>query len=731
MTRPATPLKSVIGRAAATLRTARGLETVADLLAFHPTRYIDYEADLGELHEGDFVVVIGEVVSARTRPMASRKGSMLTATLSDGRREIDMTFFRAAGHQDKLVPGTRVIAGGQVSSFNQRWQLAHPGYTPLAALGQADLPGLFPLYPSIPKLHNWNLVQAMRVVLDGLDPLPDPVPESVRERRGLVDLHTATRMVHRPQDRDDVARALARLRYDEAFLLQAVLAQRRALRVQDEAAPAIPGGGPLLAAFDARLPFTLTAGQQEVAAQIAGDLAGPALMNRLLQGEVGSGKTVVALRAMLSAVDAGGQAALLAPTEVLAQQHHRSMTAMLGDLAAGGMLGGSEIATRVVLLTGSQSTAQRRQALLEAATGTAGIVVGTHALLQDAVDFAELSLVVVDEQHRFGVEQRDALRTKSATTPHVLVMTATPIPRTIAMTTFGDMETSTLRELPAGRSPIETYVVDEHRPRWLERTWQRIAEECAAGRQAYVVCPRIGPGQEDAQDLPLLPEPQPEPEPEWGAGDGVAPGEGPPLEMIGVLETFAELQAEPALAGLRIGLLHGKLAPADKDSVMREFAAGEIDVLVATTVIEVGVDVPNATVMVVRDADRFGVSQLHQLRGRVGRGQHAGLCLLTTRAAQGPAMARLGGVASTTDGFELAIRDLEQRKEGDILGARQSGRRRLRYLSLLEHEALIADAREDARALIATDPELTEHPVLAQVLTEWLAPQQADFLEKG
>ena len=718
MARLDSTLSPLIGSAATHLRNARGIITVADLLAFRPTRYLSYDSELAGLHDGEFVVVIGTIKSAKTRTMSTRRGSMLTAVLTDGEREVDMTFFSARAHETKLVPGARVIAGGQVGRYNNRWQLAHPGYTQLDDAATAALPGRYPVYPAVPKLHNWNLVQAVGLVLDALDPVPDPVPAHLRERHGLIDLDRALRILHRPDTGAQLSAARDRLRYEEALVLQTVLAQRRAEKAAQEAALVIPGGGPLLAAFDARLPFTLTAGQEQVAAEIEADLGAAIPMSRLLQGEVGSGKTVLALRAMLSAVDAGAQAALLAPTEVLAVQHHRSITAMLGDLAEGGMLGGSEIGTRVALLTGSQGSASRRQALADVVSGEAGIVIGTHALIQDHVTFYDLGLVVIDEQHRFGVEQRDVLRSKAEKAPHVLVMTATPIPRTIAMTVFGDMETSTLRELPAGRSPIQTFVVDEFRPGWLQRTWERVAEECRAGRQVYVVCPRIGPGQQgDAEEVT---------EAEDDAPDQPRP------EMLGVVETVAELRGEPALAGLSIGLLHGKLAAEEKDAVMRTFAAGDLDVLVATTVIEVGVDVPNATVMVVRDADRFGVSQLHQLRGRVGRGAHAGLCLLATRAADGPAGERLAAVAATTDGFELAELDLRQRREGDILGARQSGGRgRLRYLSLAHHAEVIAAARQDAAELISADPDLSRQPLLAGVIEAWLRPEQADFLEKG
>lgn len=723
MARLDSALSPLIGSAAKHLRDARGVITVGDLLRFLPTRYLSYDSDATQLHEGEFVVLIGTVVTAVTRRMTSRRGSMLTAVLSDGHQEIDMTFFNSRAHENKLHPGVRVIAGGQVGRYNRRWQLAHPGYTLLDDAATAALPGLYPVYPSVPKLHNWNLVQALGLVLGALDEIPDPLPQHLRERHGLPDVGTTLRMLHRPESRAQVALARDRLRYEEALVLQVVLAQRRAKRAQEEAALHVPGGGPLLAAFDDRLSFSLTDGQVAVCDEIQADLAGPAPMNRLLQGEVGAGKTVVALRAMLSTVDAGAQAALLAPTEVLAAQHHRSISALLGDLGESGYLGGSDLGTRIALLTGSQGSAQRRRALADVVSGDAGIVIGTHALLQEQVAFYNLGMVVIDEQHRFGVEQRDSLRGKAHSAPHVLVMTATPIPRTIAMTVFGDMETSTLSELPGGRSGISTFVVDEHRPGWLARTWARLGEECRTGRQAYVVCPRIGPGSggEEGVDADLF------------ADDPTDPDAGAARpEMMGVLQTYEELISDPSLTGLRIAVLHGKLPADDKDAVMRDFAHGRIDILVATTVIEVGVDVANATMMIVRDADRFGISQLHQLRGRVGRGEHAGLCLLTTRAGPGAAAERLAAVAATTDGFELAQLDVRQRREGDVLGARQSGGRgRLQFLSLLHDEEVIATARVDAGELVAEDPSMGRHPLLAAAIETWLQPEQAEFLEKG
>jgi ATP-dependent DNA helicase RecG len=472
---------------------------------------------------------------------------------------------------------------------------------------------------------------------------------------------------------------------------------------------------------------------------IATDLACAYPMHRLLQGEVGSGKTVIAIRAMLQVVDTGGQAALLAPTEVLAQQHYRSVSDMLGPLAQAGQLGAADHATGVTLLTGSVGAAARRSALSDVFTGDAGIVIGTHALLEEQVQFTDLGLVVIDEQHRFGVEQRDALRAKAADNrPHVLVMTATPIPRTVAMTVYGDLETSTLSELPAGRSAIATHVVPmADKPHFLERAWARVKEEVSRGRQAYVVCPRIGDGPEDRDEAGYADEddfdPQTALEPTTvdlsvGVPRGIAPGGR--RQPLSVLDVAATLDAGP-LAGLRLGILHGRLHPEEKDRVMRAFSAGEIDVLVATTVIEVGVDVPNATVMVIMDSERFGVSQLHQLRGRVGRGSAPGLCLLVTEAPPAtPARERLEAVAATLDGFELSRLDLEQRREGDVLGAAQAGRRSsLRLLQLLKDEDLIGQARHEAIEVVSADPDLARHPALREAIEDLLGPQ-AEYLDK-
>jgi ATP-dependent DNA helicase RecG len=541
----------------------------------------------------------------------------------------------------------------------------------------------------------------------------------MRRRHGLPWLAAALLDIHRPTTVEDVDRARHRLKWDEALILQLTLAARRRAAALEPGIARPRRAGGLLAAVDAALPFELTEGQREVGEELAAELDRDQPMHRLLQGEVGSGKTVVALRAMAQVVDAGGQAALLAPTEVLASQHARGIRELLGPLGRAGELDGDPSGTRVTLLTGSLKAAAKREARADVAEGRAGIVIGTHALLQEGVDFADLGLVVVDEQHRFGVEQRDALRAKGNRPPHVLVMTATPIPRTVAMTVYGDLETSTLRQLPSGRGGVSSSVVPQlDKPAWIDRAWQRVREEVAAGRQAYVVCPRIGD------------ENGPDDEPE--DADGAPPGTDdrrPPLAVLDV----AELLRNGPLAGLRLDVLHGRLGADEKEARMRAFAAGEIDVLVATTVVEVGVDVPNATVMVVMDADRFGVSQLHQLRGRVARGKHPGLCLLVTDVnPQSSTGQRLEAVAATSDGFELARLDLETRREGDVLGAAQSGTRSgIRMLSLLEDEELIATARREATALLETERGLADHPGLAAEVAALATDERAEWLEKA
>jgi ATP-dependent DNA helicase RecG len=715
-----TPLSRVVGRVHAKLARELDLHTVGELLFHFPRRYEEKGryTDVGTLAVGEQVTVQARVLSSAMRPMRTRAGQIAEVVVGDdsGGR-LTLTFFGRTAYKvaKELTPGRWGLFAGQVSQFKRARQLTHPDYHLIDQPGGTQvgeyLSALIPIYPATTKLKVWEIQKAVRAALGVVVVPPDPVPASLRGRLGLTDLATALRDVHEAPSGAAVAAARHRLKWDEAFAVQLTLGQRRR---RSRAVPAIarprrPGG--LVDAFDSALPYQLTTGQRSVGEQLARELARPHPMHRLLQGEVGSGKTVCAVRAALQVVDAGGQAAVLAPTEVLAAQHHRSLTELLGPLGRAGELGGDPDGTQLALVTGSQGAAARRWALDAAASGAAGIVVGTHALLYEGVDFHDLGLVVIDEQHRFGVEQRDALRAKAGQPPHVLVMTATPIPRTVAMTVYGDLDVSTLRELPLGRSPIATHVVPAaERPALFARAWQRVREEVAAGHQVYVVCARIG--DEEA-------------EPPAEVGDERRP-------PVAVLEVASSLAAGE-LSGLRLGVLHGRLPGDQKDAVMRSFAAGSVDVLVSTTVVEVGVDVANATMMVVLDADRFGVSQLHQLRGRVGRGSAPGLCLLVTDAPAGSEpRERLDAVASTVDGFRLAELDLEQRREGDVLGAAQSGRRsHLRLLSLLRDAELIGEARAEAEALLDLDPDLEGHPELASMVAALVDAERAEFLQKA
>lgn len=726
------PLKKVLGPPTAKVMAEHlGLHTVGDLLHHYPRRYEERGqlTHLADLPMDEHVTVVAMVADARLHTFASSKaprgkGQRLEVTITDGSGRLQLVFFGNGVHKPhkELLPGTRAMFAGKVSVFNRRLQLAHPAYELLRGDSEETVEtwagALIPIYPATAKLESWKIGKAIQTVLPSAQEAVDPLPGTLREGRGLVALPEALLKIHRPHTKADIEDARSRLKWDEAFVLQVALARRRFADAQLPAVARRPSPDGLLTAFDARLPFTLTEGQQKVSKEIFDDLATEHPMHRLLQGEVGSGKTMVALRAMLAVVDAGGQAAMLAPTEVLAQQHHRSIVEMMGELAEGGMLGGAEQATKVVLLTGSMGAAARRQALLDLVTGEAGIVIGTHALIEDKVQFHDLGLVVVDEQHRFGVEQRDALRGKGKQPPHLLVMTATPIPRTVAMTVFGDLETSVLDQLPAGRSPIASHVVPAaDKPHFLARTWERVREEVGNGHQAYVVCPRIGDEEDDPKKAGKKKSPEDEAE------------KRPPLAVLDV----ADHLAKGPLQGLKVEVLHGRMHPDDKDAVMRRFAAGETDVLVATTVIEVGVNVPNATAMVIMDADRFGVSQLHQLRGRVGRGSAAGLCLLVTEMPEaGAARQRLNAVAATLDGFELSRIDLEQRREGDVLGQAQSGARTsLRMLAVIEDEEIIAEAREEAAGVVAADPELTGLPGLRTALDALLDEEREQYLEKG
>jgi ATP-dependent DNA helicase RecG len=748
-----TPLSTALGsRSAAKLAEKLQLESVGDLLRYYPRKYDQRGklTDLAALVVGERATVWARVVKVTERDLgharAGNRGKgrgvrhITNVLIGDSNRQLTCTFFNQYHWSKVLRPGTDAMFSGKVTQFNKTIQMSSPsvavvddGVSGRGEDGKDALDviesfpgGVIPVYPLVEGVTQTQVQHSVRAVLNLLDEIADPVPDVLLARHGLVDLQTALRDVHRPRNQTHLDAARERLRYDEAMAVQLVLARRRAdaRSFPAEPCPRIAGG--LLDAFDANLPFELTAGQREVGEVIATDLATIHPMNRLLQGEVGSGKTVVALRAMLQVIDSQRQAVMLAPTEVLASQHARSLRDVLGPLGRGGELGAADGSTAITLLTGSLPAKARKAALLNIVSGQAGIVVGTHALLSEGVFFSNLGLIVVDEQHRFGVEQRHALRTKhpDGNPPHVLVMTATPIPRTVAMTVFGDLETSTLSELPRGRSPITSTVVPAaEKPGWVERAWQRIREEVAKGHQAYVVCPKIGDGDEQAE---LFEDGTVEADDD-GEGQGAA--RRPPLAVTQV----AAMLREGPLAGLRLAVLHGRLPPAEKDEVMTAFAAGEIDVLVATTVIEVGVDVPNASMMVIMDAERFGMSQLHQLRGRVGRGSAAGICLLISEAPAGSVgRVRLDAVAATTDGFELAEADLELRREGNVLGTTQAGRTTtLKQLSLLRDREVIERAREDAIGLVGDDPAMSAWPGLAQMVELVIAAESQQYLDKG
>ena len=693
--------------------------TVGDLLHHFRRRYLvrGELSDIAALQEGDEATILAKIYSVQSRRFQARKGTMLEVVVTDGTAKLSLTFFNQAWREKELKVGSQGLFAGKVGAFNNKKQLAHPDYEMIpdgddvdgAVAGFANK--YISLYPSSAKLPSWKIAQCVDLALTALDEIEDPIPLELLEKNQYPTIRQALTHIHHPVDLDQTEIARERLTFDEALLLQLLLLKRKdALRKLDAVSrPHKPGG--LLDAFDARLPFELTAGQKSVSKEIASDLAASHPMHRLLQGEVGSGKTIIALRAALTVIDNGGQVALLAPTEVLAAQHLRTFTKLLGDLADGGMLGSAEVSTKVVLLTGSQNAATRKETLTAIKSGSAGLIVGTHALLSESVEFDDLAFVIVDEQHRFGVEQRDALKAKANVTPHLLVMTATPIPRTVAMTVFGDLDVSTLRELPLGRQVITTHLVPvEEKPHFLERTWERVREEVSQGHQVYIVAPRISAEISEDADFEFL------------AGESTA--------LTAVEELGPELQTG-ALAGLRIAPLHGRQSADIKDETMKAFAAGEIDVLVSTTVIEVGVDVPNATLMIIMDADRFGVSQLHQLRGRVGRGTSPGLCLLVTKSvAESPARARLEAVASTTDGFELSRIDLEQRREGDVLGTSQSGSRsHLRLLRVLRDEALIEVARDEAQLLIENG--LSKHSLLEAALAKLELDTATEFIDKS
>jgi ATP-dependent DNA helicase RecG len=751
------PLTTVLGATSPAKRKkfedGLGIRTVGDLLRHFPRRYLETGSltKVADLRVGQMLCVVGEITECRTLTYNDRRTGRpafrVEAMLRTDGPDLKMTFFAknqgmAGWHARRVAEGNRGVFLGKADRFRDQWQLVNPQLT-IFGMGDSDGPdggltedivepgALYPIYPLTKGIQSWDVARAVRFARVVVEELPELLPAAVREQYDVLDVDRAYEWVHQPEDRSQVARAHRRFRFEEALVTQLVLGRRRRAIRELGATIRTGGDGALLKAFDEGLPFELTRGQREIGAEIEQDLAQPHPMNRLLQGEVGSGKTLVALRAMLRVVDSGGQAALLAPTEVLAQQHYRSIVTMLGELAMGGTIFGSGEGTRVELLTGSMNKGQRTEPLSRIASGEAGIVIGTHALLQENVFFADLGLVVVDEQHRFGVEQRAALTDKALIPPHLLVMTATPIPRTVAMTVFGDLETSTLTELPAGRAPIQTSLVPlAEQPGWITRVWERVREEVGKGHQVYVVCPRISGDVAEAGQIEPVDRLIGVDEDDLFEVSEVVP---PPRGPGAAVEEVVERLADGPLAGLRIGRLHGRLPADEKDATMRAFAAGDLDVLVSTTVIEVGVDVANATTMVILDAERFGISQLHQLRGRVGRGGHHGLCLLVSQAEIGsPARERLDAVASTTDGFLLSRIDLEQRREGDVLGASQAGRRSsLENLRVLRDEDTIVAAREAAETLLDADPGLTEAPALADAVTALEESQRGDFVDKS
>lgn len=734
----AVKLTKVVGdRTAKVLAEELGLETLEDLLRHYPRRYVvrGELTDIEALVEGEEVTIMARIEKVNVKRIPGRKGGILEVIVSDGRAKLILTFFNQAWRTKDLREGREGLFAGKVGVFKGKRQLSHPDYL-LIPDGDSkeeavsDFAGKYlPVYPATKKLPSWKVAQCVRLGIDSLGELAEPLPDQYRSALGFPTMVEAIKQVHLPSSLAEADLARERLTFDEALTMQLfLLARKNEIKKQRTKLRKRVNKEGILAKFDSRLPFELTAGQKRVSAQIEGDLYGSSPMFRLLQGDVGSGKTIVALRAMLAIIDAGGQAALLAPTEVLAQQHYKNFQKLLGDLALQGMLGTAEFATRIALLTGSTPNNDRSETLRATKSGEIGILIGTHALLSEGVEFDDLALLVIDEQHRFGVEQRDVLRNRSEFPPHVLVMTATPIPRTVAMTVFGDLDVSTLDELPLGRTPIQTHVIAANeKPQFLDRAWKRILEEVARGQQAYVVAPRISAtDNSDFSRFGLTSE-------ELAIARRLS-GESESEEVKGkysVEELFPQLRDE-ALKGARVSALHGRMSNAEKEETMSRFSAGEIDVLVSTTVIEVGVDVPNASIMVIMDADRFGVSQLHQLRGRVGRGSVPGLCLLVSNAATGtPAMARLEAVASTTDGFELSRLDLEQRREGDVLGSAQSGATsHLRLLRVIRDEEVIMRARTVAEQILEKDPELISNTALSDEVDKLRQEERATYLEK-
>ncbi len=705
---PVTRLKGVGDRKAAGLATV-GVESLLDLLTYYPRRYVDRtnECRIRDLQVGEEALVIVTVersTSRRTRGRPPRV--MVTVDVSDESGRMRVTFFNQPWRERQLSPGMTVALYGKLEMFGGRRQMTNP---------VVDLIGdrtgrIVPIYPQSEKarLSTWEIGDWVAEALRRSERrgLADPVPEWVLDRFDLVTRHAAFAGIHAPDSMAHKEAARKRLVLDELLRVQLALVQRKRHVERTTRGIEHATSGPLLDAFVDRLPFDLTPDQRAAIAEIAADLAAPHPMHRLLQGDVGAGKTLVGVWTLLAAVQGGHQGAFMAPTEVLAEQHAQGIRALLDGVEVpddGTSLFGAR-PVRVELLTNKVGAADRRRILAGLASGEVDIAIGTHALIQEGVAFASLGAIVIDEQHRFGVEQRAALRDKAegGPVPDVLVMTATPIPRTAAMTVYGDLDVTVIRSRPAGRQPIVTSWArtDEEEA----DVWAAVRREVAAGRQAYVVTPLIE--------------------------------ESDKLEVRSAEDTFARLQADE-LAGLRLGLLHGRMGAADKEATMHQFREGRLDVLVATTVIEVGVDVPNATVMVILDADRFGIAQLHQLRGRVGRGSDQSWCYLVSGAETDEAEARLGALVKTTDGFALAEVDLDLRGEGTIMGERQKGRSDLKLASLRRDRAWVERAREVAFAIVDGGGDggsrggLEGHPDLLDEVALFLDEDDQEFLLKG
>lgn len=677
-----------------------GIANVLDLLTTYPRRYVDRtnEAHVEELVEGRESLVLVRVRNVRRVPLRGRR-SMVTATVFDDTGSLGLTFFNQPWRERQLRTDAEIAVFGKPERYRGSLQMTNPVVDIIG-----DKTGrIVPIYPQSEKanLSTWEVAGWVRNALDRAAPrgIGDPLPADLRERLGLPDRNSAFNSIHFPESIVEKERARRRLAFDELLRVQLVLVARKRSFERNNEGIRHAAGGPMQERFVEALSFPLTGAQRRVIDEINEDLAKPAPMHRLLQGDVGSGKTVVAVAAMLAAVQGGHQGALMAPTEVLAEQHHAGVRRLLADLRVpdeGNLFGDREL--RVELLTGRVTGERRRELLADLAAGRVDIVIGTHALIQEGVEFSSLGVVVIDEQHRFGVEQRAALRGKgggrSHVTPDVLVMTATPIPRTAAMTVYGDLDVSVLDELPPGRTPIETFSV--HAPLDVAAMWDEVRAALAAGQQAYVVCPMIE--------------------------------ESDKLEAAAAEETHDELR-RGELRDFSVGLLHGRMSSIEKDEVMSKFRSRRFDVLVSTTVIEVGVDVPNATCMVVLDADRFGIAQLHQLRGRVGRGKVASRCWLVRQNDQVGAE-RVAALVESTDGFHLAQVDLELRGEGTLMGASQKGASDLKLASLRRDGELIATARAVAFEIVDADPTLRNHAALADELTLLLAPEDKEFLFK-